>query len=94
MKTLNHFRLLAALQLLCLSSNLLSNVTASEGDDVDDVEIGSALDPHPDPNDENYDDMIYIGRHDEQGHRVGFDVDNGTVSASFPISFLWRLSHY
>lgn len=45
---------------------------------LDDEEIvGSALDPHPDPNDENYQGMIYIGRHNEDGTRMGFDKNNG-----------------
>lgn len=33
--------------------------------------------PHPDPNDENYAGMAYIGRRDDDGRRVGFDADNG-----------------
>ena len=44
-----------------------------------DPEVGSALDPHPDPNDENYEGMIYVGRMDEEGRRIGFDVDNGEL---------------
>ncbi|KAL3786792.1 hypothetical protein ACHAW5_007625 [Stephanodiscus triporus] len=32
---------------------------------------------HPDPNVENYSGMIYIGRLDDDGKRVGFDADNG-----------------
>ena len=45
---------------------------------LDDADIvGSALDPHPDPNEENYDGMIYIGRHEEDGKRMGFDKNNG-----------------
>jgi len=42
-----------------------------------DPEVGSALDPHPDPNDEHYDGMIYVGRKDADGRRIGFEVDNG-----------------
>ena len=42
-----------------------------------DPEIGANLDPHPDPNLEDYHDMAYIGRwHHESGHRIGFDQDN------------------
>ena len=44
---------------------------------INDPEVGSALDPHPNPNEENYDGMIYVGMLDIEGHRVGFDVDNG-----------------
>ena len=32
---------------------------------------------HPDPNDEHYPGMVYIGRMDDDGKRVGFDADNG-----------------
>ena len=56
---------------------------AKEEDDIEDAEYGSALDPHPDPNDENYEGMIYIGRHDEEGHRVGFEEDNGKFLGKF-----------
>lgn len=47
--------------------------------------------PHPDPNDEHYDGMIYVGRHDEiSGRRIGFDHDehqpNG-ISYIFGTSF-------
>jgi len=45
--------------------------------DWDDEEIGANLDPHPDPNDENHEGMVYVGRHDEHGKRLGFDQDNG-----------------
>ena len=34
--------------------------------------------PHPDPNDEDYSNMIYIGRMDDEGKRVGFEYDNGS----------------
>lgn len=46
--------------------------------DLDDEELGANVEDHPDPNDEHYDGMIYVGLHDhETGKRVGFDVDNG-----------------
>ena len=32
---------------------------------------------HPDPNEEDYSNMIYIGRVDDDGKRVGFEHDNG-----------------
>lgn len=41
--------------------------------------------PHPDPNEENYKGMIYIGRH-HNGTRVGFDEDNG-IKYIFGTSF-------
>lgn len=47
-----------------------------EEEEVEDM-IGSALDPHPDPNEENYEGMIYIGRHEDNGKRMGFDKNNG-----------------
>ncbi len=47
---------------------------------------------HPDPNDENYPGMIYIGRVDEHGKRIGFDADNGTRHENR--SLLFRLSAY
>jgi len=41
-------------------------------------EWGANLGIHPDPNDENYDGMIYVGKyHEVTGKRVGFDQDNG-----------------
>lgn len=42
--------------------------------------------PHPDPNDEQYEGMIYIGRHYHNGTRVGFDQDNG-IKYIFGTSF-------
>ena len=46
--------------------------------DEDEEEFGSALEPHPDPNEEDYENMIYIGRMSHDGKRLGFDHDNGT----------------
>ena len=41
-------------------------------------EWGANLEDHPDPNDEHYPGMIYVGKHDEEtGRRIGFDQDNG-----------------
>lgn len=57
------------------------------GDSIDwPNELGANLEPHPDPNDEHYDNMVYVGRHDEEGKRMGFDVDN-TVRYIFGTSF-------
>jgi len=55
-------------------------------DAINDPEVGSALDPHPDPNDENYEGMIYLGMHDTEGNRIGFHVDNG-IKYIFGTSF-------
>ncbi len=42
------------------------------------VDWGASLEDHPDPNDEHYEGMIYVGKHDEEtGRRIGFDKDNG-----------------
>ena len=39
---------------------------------------GANLEDHPDPNEEHYPGMIYVGKHDEAtGRRIGFDRDNG-----------------
>lgn len=48
-------------------------VATANVDTVESVEE----EPHPDPNNEDYDGMVYIGRIDEHGRRVGFEVDNG-----------------
>jgi len=48
--------------------------------------------PHPDPNEENYTGMIYIGRLDDDGKRVGFDVDNGMMNVSIAWSAILPLS--
>jgi len=41
-------------------------------------EFSANLDDHPDPNDEDYEGMIYVGKHDQvTGQRVGYDQDNG-----------------
>jgi hypothetical protein len=50
---------------------------------------------HPDPNDENYPGMIYIGRVDDDGKRIGFDADNGTRSLLFQLSVYhsWPLNN-
>lgn len=84
--------------LLLLSVDTLQVSTANENkgsseesyyDEVlDDNEIaGSALDPHPDPNEENYEGMIYIGRHEEDGTRMGFDKNNGMVILNKSVLF-------
>lgn len=50
-----------------------------------DIIYGSALDPHPDPNEEDYPNMIYIGANNGT-HRIGFDEPNG-VKFIFGTSF-------
>ena len=61
-----------------------SSKTAANNDETalsvgewDGAEIGANLLPHPDPNEEHHEGMIYVGRLDIHGRRVGFDQDNG-----------------
>eukprot|EP00557_Chaetoceros_sp_GSL56_P007959 CAMPEP_0176490274 /NCGR_PEP_ID=MMETSP0200_2-20121128/7780_1 /TAXON_ID=947934 /ORGANISM="Chaetoceros sp., Strain GSL56" /LENGTH=493 /DNA_ID=CAMNT_0017887563 /DNA_START=33 /DNA_END=1511 /DNA_ORIENTATION=+ len=56
-----------------------------QGQQDDEVEIGSALDPHPDPNDEDHVGMIYVGATNET-HRITHDQPNG-IKYIFGTSF-------
>ena len=56
---------------ICL---LLSAILTAAADEAVDI---SNEEPHPDPNEEDYTGMAYIGRMDDDGRRVGFDQDNG-----------------
>ena len=67
---------LVAYLLLCCIIVVSTNAAYDEMVDVDDEE------PHPDPNDENYVGMIYIGRMDDDGKRVGWHTDNGRMEQS------------
>lgn len=75
---------------LVLIASLYSLVTASEDigfwhDAYDD--IGANVDPHPDPNDEHYEGMMYVGRHHhETFERLSNDHDNG-IKYIFGTSF-------
>ena len=65
-----------------LSASYLIVVAATKNNgekaELVDEEWDTNLEDHPDPNDENYDGMIYVGKHDEStGRRVSFDQDNG-----------------
>mmetsp|Transcript_12697 Transcript_12697/g.27575 ORF Transcript_12697/g.27575 Transcript_12697/m.27575 type:complete len:481 (+) Transcript_12697:55-1497(+) len=51
----------------CIFSVITANEEAVESDE----------EPHPDPNEQDHTGMIYIGRMDEEGTRVGFEADNG-----------------
>lgn len=53
---------------------LLSAILTAAADEAADI---SNEEPHPDPNEEDYTGMAYIGRMDDDGRRVGFDQDNG-----------------
>jgi len=52
-------------------------------------ELGANLDPHPDPNEEHYEDMVYIGRHHhEEDRRLSLnDVPFNGVRFIFGTSF-------
>lgn len=55
-------------------------VAAVNANELQDPEIGSALDPHPDPNDESHPSMIYIGAtegHPIHGRRIPASEPNG-----------------
>ena len=63
--------LVAHLLLCCI---IIVCTTAAYDEIVDDE-----AEPHPDPNNENYSGMIYIGRMDDDGKRVGWHTDNGRM---------------
>eukprot|EP00970_Alexandrium_tamarense_P013430 scaffold3400_cov198-Alexandrium_tamarense.AAC.15 len=66
---------------------LLSVTTAQQHEDGEAAASSSAnLEPHPDPNEEDYPGMVYVGRLDGEGKRMGFDVDNG-IKYIFGTSF-------
>lgn len=55
----------------------------------EDVEFGSALEPHPDVNEEHYPNMIYVGRmhHHDNSVRVGFDEEDNGIKYIFGTGF-------
>ena len=63
-------------------------MTASSAETItSDEELGANIEAHPDPNDEEYDGMVYVGKHDiSTGRRVGFEEDNG-IAFIFGSSF-------
>ena len=62
------------------SSFWLASVHAANDSGRPDDDVGANVGPHPDPNEEDYDNMIYIGRmeimEDGSVRRMGFDYDN------------------
>jgi hypothetical protein len=62
--------------LLLWAGCLLCAIAAND----DKIEVDD--EPHPDPNEENYPGMIYIGRMNDEGKRVGFEADNGRMNVS------------
>lgn len=75
-------RVCSFIPLLILSTY---NVAMAAETTKSDIIYGSALDPHPDPNEEDYPNMIYIGANNGT-HRIGFDEPNG-VKFIFGTSF-------
>ncbi len=63
------------------------------GDEVIEVD-GKEHQHHPDPNEENYSGMVYVGRIDDEGKRVGFDADNGTLQQNNGSLKSFRLISY
>lgn len=88
-------RLLLSFYLLCPYPILVlavdhDSTTGTTTPDWDEAasELGANLEPHPDPNDEHYDGMIYVGRHDpDSGKRIGFDQDDNGIRYIFGTSF-------
>jgi len=79
--------LIAFLLLLLVPPSLAAKEEAKHGGDVDQLGANVNAEPHPDPNDEDYEHMIYIGRLDpETGSRLGHHVDNG-IKYIFGTSF-------
>jgi formylglycine-generating enzyme len=79
------FKCIAMISTL-ITSLQLKGVISDDFDDAESDEWGSNVEPHPDPNDEDYQGMIYLGRHDETKRRVGFDQDNA-IKYIFGTSF-------
>jgi formylglycine-generating enzyme required for sulfatase activity len=66
---------------------LLISKNAAADEVVNDLSDAELIDDHPDPNDEHYQNMIYVGRHNEAtGKRIGWEEDNG-VRFIFGTSF-------
>mmetsp|Transcript_16678 Transcript_16678/g.35212 ORF Transcript_16678/g.35212 Transcript_16678/m.35212 type:complete len:487 (-) Transcript_16678:389-1849(-) len=57
--------------ILLWAACLLATASLVAGEEYHDEE------PHPDPNEEEYSGMVYVGRMDDDGRRAGFHVDNG-----------------
>jgi formylglycine-generating enzyme required for sulfatase activity len=81
-KNMEKVRYLSSITWLLLSMHEMTVATETTKSEVI---YGSALDPHPDPNEEDYPNMIYIGAHNGT-HRIGFDEPNG-VKFIFGTSF-------
>jgi sulfatase modifying factor 1 len=82
-------RCVLLLLVVVFCSLIATNASTTEDNNDDDDEWGANVEPHPDPNDEHHENMIYIGRHhhhDTDKKRVGFDEDN-SVKYIFGTSF-------
>lgn len=55
---------------------------------TEDDELGANLEAHPDPNDEHYDDMIYVGRHHHHnGRRISLNEGPNSIRYIFGTGF-------
>ena len=74
----SHVKVVNAQQTTTMTSNSNSNNS----------EFGANLEDHPDPNEENYDGMIYVGRHSNDGKRIGYEGDqSNSIGYIFGTSF-------
>ena len=72
MKSMHHLRSLS------WGAILLLIIIAASANSTTEAPLNPDDEPHPDPNEENYPGMIYIGRHNHHdGKRTGFHTDNG-----------------
>lgn len=65
-----------------------SSSSEKEVHDWSDEELGADVESHPDPNDENYEGMIYVGKHNgNTGRRIGFENDDNGIAYIFGTGF-------
>ena len=87
------------LLVLCATTSMLASTAAASAVDSTtttnnyhnpitlDEELGANIEAHPDPNEEHYEKMIYVGRHDEDGHRIGFEMEDNGITYIFGTGF-------
>jgi len=93
MSSLQYLILIAVVVVCLWNPNFVLGEEGEEGEEEEDEEEwGANVEPHPDPNDEDYSSMIYMGRYDDHDtsnklrRRIGFEEDNG-VKYIFGTSF-------
>lgn len=70
------------------SNNNKNKKNKSYNNQLDLEEFGTALEPHPDVNEEDHPGMVYVGRkHHHDGSRIGFEEDDNGVRYIFGTSF-------